>query len=106
MSSTVVDPPAERVEHPPLAISNVPGRLGSLPVNKVLAITGLPWQRRLAKAALQIAHIRHWEKQYLTLNDADLLRTSQELRGKARGKYSLDKLDQASGFAPSPFSAP
>ncbi len=92
MSSAVVEPPAERVEHPPLSIANVPGRLGPRPVNQILAVTGLPWQRRLSRAALLIHRIRHWEKHYLTSTDAELLSVSQDLRGKARGKYSLDKL--------------
>jgi preprotein translocase subunit SecA len=92
MSSAVVEPPAERVEHPPLSIANVPGRLGPRPVNQILAVTGLPWQRRLSRAALLLHRIRHWEKHYLTSTDAELLNVSQDLRGKARGKYSLDKL--------------
>lgn len=92
MSAAVVEPPAERVEHPHRPIENVPGRLGTLPVNRVVATAGLPWRRRLAKAALVISHVRHWEQQYLKLNDADLLETSNRLRGKARGKFNLDKL--------------
>jgi preprotein translocase subunit SecA len=92
MSHAVVEPPAERVEHPHRRIENVPGRLGPMPVNRVLAVGGLPWQRRLSRAALLVPAIRHWEKQYLTLNDEDMRRTSMELRGKARGKFSLDKL--------------
>ena len=86
MNSAVVEPPAERVEHPPLSIANVPGRLGPRPVNQILAVTGLPWQRRLSRAALLIHRIRHWEKHYLTSTDAELLSVSQDMRGKARGK--------------------
>lgn len=90
--SLVVEPPSERVEHSHKRIENVPGRLGLDPVNRVMAVAGSPWKRRLSRAALMIPAIRHWEKQYLGLNDGDLLRTSNELKGKARGKFSLDKL--------------
>ena len=88
----VVEPPAERVEHEHRSVLNVPGRLGLWPSNVVLARTGLPWKRRLSKAALYIPRIRYWEEQYLKMNDAELLETSQKLRGKARGKFNLDKL--------------
>jgi len=71
---------------------NVSGRLGLWPSNVVVSRTGLPWKRRLSKAALFIPRIRHWEDQYFKLNDAELLEVSQRLRGKARGKFSLDKL--------------
>ncbi|MBX9622713.1 MAG: preprotein translocase subunit SecA [Gemmataceae bacterium] len=90
--SLVVEPPAERVEHPHFRIQNVPGRLGPGPVNRVVAVAGPPWRRRLSRAALFVPAIRYWENQYLRLNDGDILRTSNELKGKARGKYSLDKL--------------
>src|SRR4051812_24444762 len=92
MSTAVVEPPAERVEHPSRMIANVPGRLGTWPVNVVQARIGVPWKRRLSAAALYIPRIRHWEKQYLDISDDALLATSMALRGKARGKYSLDKL--------------
>ncbi len=72
MSQLVVEPPSERVAHPHKTIENVPGRLGPRPVNRVVAATGLPWQRRLARAALFIPAIRHWERHYLKLNDDDL----------------------------------
>jgi len=92
MSALALEPPAERVEHTHRKIENVSGRLGMWPSNVVLARTGLPWNRRLAKAALFIPRIRHWEEQFLKLNDADLLAESRKLRGKARGKFNLDKL--------------
>lgn len=88
----LTEPPAERVEHAHAPIQNVSGRLGLWPTNVVLSRTAVPWKRRLSKAALFIPRIRYWEEQFLKLNDADLLETSQRLRGKARGKFSLDKL--------------
>jgi preprotein translocase subunit SecA len=92
MTTAVVEPPAERVEHSHRRIENVPGRLGTWPVNRTLSLVGLPWKRRLSAAALMVPKIRYWEQQYLNLSDPDLLATSMKLRGKARGKYSLDKL--------------
>ncbi|HJZ58228.1 MAG TPA: preprotein translocase subunit SecA [Gemmataceae bacterium] len=92
MSSAVMEPPAERVEHPHRPIENVPGRLGSWPANQALSVVGLPWKRRLARAALLIPRIRYWEKQHLNLSDDELLKVSMTLRGKARGKWSLEKL--------------
>jgi preprotein translocase subunit SecA len=92
MSTLAAELPAERVEHPHRRIENIPGRLGLWPVNQVVAAAGLPWQRRLSRAALLIPRIRHWERRYLNLSDAELLDTSMLLRGKARGKTSLDKL--------------
>lgn len=92
MSALVVEPPSERVEHVHRPIENIAGRLGAWPSNIVVAQAGLPWQSRLSKAALLIPRIRHWENQYLKLNDAELLEVSHRLRGKARGKFSLEKL--------------
>jgi preprotein translocase subunit SecA len=73
-------------------IANVPGRLGAWPVNVIQARIGVPWKRRLSAAALLVPRIRHWEKHYLNVSDDALLAASHGLRGKARGKYSLDKL--------------
>ncbi|HEX4611439.1 MAG TPA: preprotein translocase subunit SecA [Urbifossiella sp.] len=92
MSHAVVEPPSERVSQPQRTIENVPGRLGTDPVNRVVAATGLPWRRRLSRAALFIPAIRHWERHYLQHADDDLKAVSMVLRGKARGKYSLEKL--------------
>ena len=36
--------------------------------------------------------MRYWEKQFLRLSDDELLAKSMELRGKARGKWSLDAI--------------
>ena len=92
MSHAVVEPPSERVKHPHRTIENVPGRLGAAQVNRVRAVTGLPWNRRLSRAALMIPAIRHWEREFLKHNDDDLKAASMGLRGKARGKTNLDKL--------------
>jgi preprotein translocase subunit SecA len=92
MSHAVVEPPAERVAHPHKPIENVPGRLGLWPVNKVLALTGSPWRRRLSRAALFIPRIRSHERHFLKLSDDQLQEVSMRLRGKARGKWSLDRL--------------
>ena len=73
-------------------IANVPGRLGSLGLNRLRAVAGVPWKRRLAHSALVIPKIREWEKRYLTLNDEDMRKVSMKLRGRARGGVSLDKL--------------
>lgn len=67
-------------------------RLGSRWFNHVRAALGLPWQRRLGWAALQIPKIRSWEKQFETLNDEDLRKTALRLKGRARGGDSLDGL--------------
>src|SRR6184192_2145310 len=92
MSSAVIEPPAERVEHPTRMIANVPGRLGSWAVNVIQARIGVPWKRRLSAASLFVPRIRYWEKEFLDFSDEKILATSMALRGKARGKYSLDKL--------------
>jgi preprotein translocase subunit SecA len=90
--STAANLPAETVAHPHRRIENTPGRLGTPPVNLVRSTVDVPWKRRLAKAALLVPAVRHYEKQFATLSDEQMLATSMELRGKARGKYNLDKL--------------
>jgi preprotein translocase subunit SecA len=67
-------------------------RLGFRPLNYVKALIGLPWQRRLARAALKVPHIRHWEKQFDRLSDAELKTAGLRLRGRGRGGESLDRL--------------
>jgi preprotein translocase subunit SecA len=76
----------------PRPIENVPGRLGGWPVNATVARVGLPWQRRLSRAALFVPRIRHFEKQFSALSDAQITERSMQLRGKARGKWDLDAL--------------
>ncbi len=53
---------------------------------------GLPSQRRLARAALAIDRIRYWENEYTRLNDVELRQRGLQLRGRARGGESLDRL--------------
>jgi preprotein translocase subunit SecA len=67
-------------------------RLGPWLYNAVKAGIGLPWQRRLGWAALQVPRIRRWEQQYEQLPDDELRTTGLKLRGRARGGEPLDKL--------------
>jgi preprotein translocase subunit SecA len=53
---------------------------------------GTPSQRRLARGALQIDAIRHWEQELSKLSDAEVLRAGQHLRGRARGGEALERL--------------
>src|SRR5207302_10502273 len=56
------------------------------------ALFGPPAQRRLARAALQIDSIRYWETEYERLSDAELRTRGLQLRGRARGGESLERL--------------
>ncbi len=85
-------PPAPVHAEPVRMIESTPGRLGGWPVNSAVARVGPPWKRRLSRAALLVAKVRHFEKQYLDLPDEKLTELSMQLRGKARGKWSLDAL--------------
>jgi len=67
-------------------------RLGPRWLNGIKALLGLPWQRRLGWAALQVSRIRYWEKEFEGLNDEDLKKNGLRLRGRARGGDSLDTL--------------
>src|SRR5262245_46832151 len=67
-------------------------RLGPLVFNHMKALFGPPAQRRLAKAALFIDQIRHWEAEFSKLHDPDLQLKAKRLRGRARGGEKLDKL--------------
>jgi preprotein translocase subunit SecA len=65
-----------------------------------VAAAGLPWQRRLAWAALRLSRIRVWEKRCEALTDAELRQAGLRLRGRARGGESLDRLlPEAFGLA-------
>ncbi len=68
------------------------GRMGPRWYNVLKAIVGTPSQRRLARAALQIDKVRHWEKEYERLSDVELKQIGLRLRGRARGGESLDRL--------------
>jgi preprotein translocase subunit SecA len=85
--------PSESTPHavytPPPAPRN---RLGAWWRNRLLALGGPPWQRRLAQAALYLKRIRRWEDQVDGLSDAELKTASLRLRGRARGGEGLDKL--------------
>lgn len=67
-------------------------RLGPRWWNALLSLVGLPWQRRLAWAALQIPAIRHFEAQFDTLTEDELKTAGLKLRGRARGGTPLEKL--------------
>src|SRR4051812_15846227 len=47
-------PFAEEITHPTRMIANVPGRLGPWPLNVIRASIGLPWNRRVSRAALLV----------------------------------------------------
>ena len=83
------EPAPKAVYTPPPSPRN---RLGFRGKNAALALIGLPWQRRLARAALYVPRIRAWEDQYDRLSDEELKKTSLHLRGRARGGESLDRL--------------
>src|SRR5262249_61883980 len=67
-------------------------RLGASGMNYVKMLFGLPSQRRLARAALQVDHIRHWEKEFSGFSDGELKQRGLQLRGRARGGGALDRL--------------
>ena len=73
-------------------IANVAGRLGTGAGNTMFSALGLPWTRRLSKAALLLPKIREFERLFLTLNDEDMKTAGMSLRGKARGGVTLDGL--------------
>ena len=58
---------------------NVPNRLGPRWLSLVKALFSLPSQRRLARAALQIDAVRHWENRFTRLSDAELKQTAYRL---------------------------
>jgi preprotein translocase subunit SecA len=67
-------------------------RLGFRWSNHLKALLGPPSRRRLARAALYVDRIRYWEGQYEKLNDVELRQRGLQLRGRARGGESLDRL--------------
>src|SRR5439155_18787448 len=56
------------------------------------AVISWPWRRRLSRAALFVPRIRYYERRFLDATDEQLRETSMSLRGKARGKWNLDRL--------------
>jgi preprotein translocase subunit SecA len=84
---------AERAPGVDLAGSqNASGRFGPRWMNYVKRYLGLPWQRRLALAALQIKRIRYFEKECDRISDEELKQRGLRLRGRARGGESLDRI--------------
>ena len=67
-------------------------RLGSWLKNHIVSWIGLPWQRRLARAALYVPTIRRWEAEFDKLNDDELRTLGLKLRGRGRGGEDLDSL--------------
>jgi preprotein translocase subunit SecA len=67
-------------------------RLGPRWANHWKALFGGPAQRKLAWGALQVERIRQWESEFSRLSDAEMKQRGQQLRGRARGGESLDKL--------------
>ena len=60
------------------------GRLGSHARNHLVATVGMPWQRRLARAALLVPRIRYHEQRFGKLSDTELLSQANLLRGRSR----------------------
>lgn len=67
-------------------------RIGSRLASAAKSLFGGPAQRRLARAALQIDQIRHWEQEVSRLSDSELRAAAVKIRGRARGGEPLDKL--------------
>ena len=90
--STITEAVPAAAEHLAEIRGNVTGRFGPRWLNQAKALVGLPPQRRLAYAALQIDRVRHWEKEFSRLSDAEVKQTGLKLRGRARGGEPLDKI--------------
>jgi preprotein translocase subunit SecA len=91
-TSTPPSAPAEAAAHVPDRPPSPANRLGSHWYNYARALFGLPPQRRLARASLQISRIRYWQKEFSKLSDAEVKVKGLQLRGRARGGESLDRL--------------
>ncbi len=74
------------------AAAQARSRLGPRWYNWARALVGLPFQRRLARAALAIGPIRHWEQEFSRLDAEGLVQESHKLRGRARGGEPLDQI--------------
>ncbi len=90
--STSVASERETAAGPAALPESVPGRLGPRWLNVFLTAAGLPWQRRLARAALKIPAVRHWEQHYDRLGDPELRTAGLRLRGRGRGGEKLDHM--------------
>jgi preprotein translocase subunit SecA len=80
------------VHAPPMPLPSPRNRLGSSLVNRVKALVGLPWQRRLARASLWVPRVRRWETEFDKLDDVALKTAGLRLRGRARGGEPLEAL--------------
>jgi preprotein translocase subunit SecA len=90
MSATVK--PTSSPHHVEARRTSAPKVLGSRPFNLLKRLCGSPSQRRLARGALYIDAIRHWETEFSRLSDAEVLRAGQQMRGRARGGEPLDQM--------------
>lgn len=79
-------------QHAPIVRPQESGRLGFRWANHLKALFGPPSKRRLARAALYIDQIRYWEGEYSRLSDEELKVRGLQLRGRAKGLESLNKL--------------
>src|SRR4029077_15017394 len=89
--STTVKPVSSPTPHGAVRTSAT-NRLGPRWLNWIRRLFGTPSQRRLAQGTLRIDAIRYWEGEFGRLSDADLTRTGQRLRGRARGGEALEQL--------------
>ncbi len=92
MTSATASVPTSSSSAHDLGRTMVRGRLGSTWSNRLKAVLGLPWQRRLARAALVVPQIRHWESEFERLAEKEILEMGLKLRGRARGGEDLNKL--------------
>ena len=69
-----------------------PNRLGPAWKNHLVSWVGTPWDRRLARAALFVDPVRHWEKQFDDLNDVEMRQKNQEFKGRVRGGETLKSI--------------
>src|SRR5262249_52425969 len=67
-------------------------RLGFRWTNYLKMWFGTPSKRRLARAALQVDRIRHWESEFSKLSDEELKQRGLRLRSRAKGAESLNRL--------------
>jgi preprotein translocase subunit SecA len=92
---SIATPPPASITIPPSAPRrdlNVKGRLGPRWLNFFRLCTGWPWEQRLARAALALPRIRWWEKHCADLTAEEVKEFGLQLRGRASGGESLDRL--------------
>jgi preprotein translocase subunit SecA len=93
VSTLTTEPAHEHLDLEPFEMpQSVSGRLGGYLTNRFKAWFGMPWDRRLARAALMISAIRAREREYLKLNDDELRKVAARLKGRARGGENLDRM--------------